>query len=176
MSDEKRVANEALVGAAASASQLVNAFSMWLLAGFGAAAGLLINTLDSETPPLPAGVVRFSVFLFIASLAAATIQRFLAMLVASLAAGNDVGLNAFSRTGVDPKNLDAAVFLDAMKEKVWWPMSWAFKLSERRLTEGDFTFPGRVATATTLIQGCFMLLQVIVLGVAALQIARALAV
>lgn len=171
----KHLANTLLVSSSATTSELVNTLSMWLLGGFAAGAAVLTNTLGGADPPFPAELIREALILFLASLALAMFQRIIAMWVAALGRGSEIGFQALQRPGVDPGNINLDEVFAVLRDGVPWPVYVAFATSEAHLRDGDLTFPGRLAMKLTILQGLFLVGQLAVLAYTVLLAARSLA-
>ncbi len=113
--------------------------------------------------------------LFAASLVAAVVQRYLAVLVAIWASGEADGRTVFAEVGVAATDVDPDVLFAEAARAYWWPVSALFRRLARRVREGDFALAGRIAIRALQLQVLAMLFQVIALLVAIVSIAGSLA-
>ncbi|MGH2626083.1 MAG: hypothetical protein ACRDHY_05475, partial [Anaerolineales bacterium] len=159
---------------AARASSLMDTFSVWLFAGFGAAFGLLVANLEPFEAYLPRAVVVRAGTLFLCSMVATVIQRYLAMAVASGAAGAEVGRQETLAPGV-AQNLDPEVLFAELVKAILPPFRWAVRWGARKVRAQDFAASGRLVMKFAQVQGLFVLAQVGLLLAAAYSVISALA-
>lgn len=170
------LANQLLTRAARAASESLDTYSGWMLAGFGAAFSLALANIQTVSKFVAVASLRRSAFLFLAALMVGVVQKFLASLVASSAAagleGEALG-QANATAGVD---LDFAVVFGEMERAILFPFRWVVKRALGKVPPEDLTVGGRMCFMLSQIQGWLVLAESILALVAAAIIVQALAV
>lgn len=168
----KVLANSLLSASVGQSSAAVDKFSVWLFAGFGAAVGLLFANLDTVLVHVPASQLRSAAVLFVWSMLATVMQRYLAVLVAAAAGGVERGREIFVVSGIPPTEVDLEVLLNELSRPL---PGWAAKWLKQRHQAGDFAAISRVIFRGAQLQGAFALVQIGLLFAAAFTLVSSLA-
>jgi len=166
------LANTLLTTSVGRSSAAADNFSVWLFAGFGAAIGLLFANLDAVLAHVSAEQLRTAAQLFVWSMLATVLQRYLALLVAASTAGAEEGRRIFVASGIPPTEVDLEVFVHEVSRPL---PGWVAKWAKGRLEAGDFAAFGRATVRVALLQGVFAIAQIGLLLAAAFTLVSALA-
>jgi ABC-type Fe3+-siderophore transport system permease subunit len=97
--DDSEVQSVALAGAlmahlAGNLSAKFDTFATWLLAGFGAAVGLLLTSHEVSSL-VPAATIRWGAKLFLAAVCVTVVEKYLSIIVAAGSEGAEFSRSAF---------------------------------------------------------------------------------
>jgi len=154
-------AGQLLTLGAQKGSASLDAFSGWLLAGFGAGFALLLANLDSVLTHLALWSLRGGILLFLISVAFALSAKLLAAFVAS-GAGAAAEAGELGRR-LEERNIDID-FRQMFREieaAVVWPGSIGVKKIFAKAAAGDFAVAARMHAKASQLQGLAVLAQVL---------------
>ncbi|MBT0963868.1 hypothetical protein [Denitromonas iodatirespirans] len=167
--DEDIYAGKLLNVMARSINSELTTFSTWMVAGFGAAIGLLVANIEKVAPYISPNAVGASTKLFLVAVILNVVQRYLAaILTGSVAAGKE----AESISPTAP--IDISSVLNEIERATLWPARYMVRWSNRRILAGDFVLGGRLNAWSAQIQGWLVLAQMLAVVTAAWEIANAL--
>jgi len=161
-----------LMGGAVSLSKRVDGFAVWLLAGLGAALGLMLANLDAVLSYIPAAEFRATVNLFLCALGLAVLQRYLGVGIHVGAETFEATLGRFCRVGIG--NFDLSTFNAEVDKAYPPPWRWVVRWARRRGEAGDTTLMGRLVARLGLAQSILVLAEAVVIGCAVSKLAAAL--
>ncbi|WP_054773457.1 hypothetical protein [Methylogaea oryzae] len=132
-------AGKVLAVMAATINTEHSAFSSWMVAGFGAAIGLLIANVDKVAPYISPTAIGVSTKLFLFAVMLNVLQRYLGAIIAgSVATAKEVESIPVTTT------FDVNVVLNEIERSTLWPMRPLVRWSNRRILAGDIAFGGRL--------------------------------
>ncbi len=144
------------------ASTIIDTFSGWLISGFAAASTLFVSQYKSIQENISICGIRWFLYLFIAALILAIIQKFIAVLVASHSMGSLVGYELGK--GVKEKNiiLDREFIFNETEKGMLPFLKWYASDILNAARKGDFVSSSRNFTRLCQVQSLLTLLQAIV--------------
>jgi hypothetical protein len=149
-------------------------FSSWMIAGYGAALGLLVAHIDTVKDFVSPRSISWSIIFFLVAVVLNIFARYLAFMVAvSVAVGKEVETIQLPNPPV-PNPLDFQYILSQMEQAIWWPQRIIVQWSNARIRAGDVSIAGRRNLKIAQIQAWLACLQVLLLVAAAAVIAGAL--
>jgi hypothetical protein len=154
---ERILAGRILTLCAQSVSESLDRFGGWLLAGFGAAIGLLVANAGTLSKLLRVERLRGSIILFLVAVGLGVLQRLLAALVAG-AASVAKESESIGRDIVGDVDLDR--FFRELKRAPVYPRRFLEKSLEA-VEAGDFAAPGRRLIGIAWIQVLFIVGQLL---------------
>jgi hypothetical protein len=167
--NESIYAGKALAVMAAAINSEHSSFSSWMVAGFGAAIGLLIANVEKVAPYISPSAIGSSTKLFLVAVILNVIQRYLGAIIAgSVATGKEVESIPVATA------LDLQVILNEIEQSTLWPMRFMVRKSNNRIRAGDIAFASRLNAWMAQIVGWLVLVQMVVVIAAAWVIANAL--
>jgi hypothetical protein len=155
--NEQLVASRMLMESARRSSKMLDAFSCWLLAGFGALLGFLL-----AHQVIARQAVRESAAIFVAAAAGTVLQKYLAILVTAAAEGAVVGRQTVEEyfakvraNGGTPK-LDVVVVTEYMRSAIFPTVRWLVVRLTNRALAGDLVSAAKMAFRGTQLQSYFV--------------------
>jgi hypothetical protein len=152
-------------------SEILDSFSGWLLAGFGAASALLVSNYDSVSKHLATDTIKTFLFLFIWSLGLAIVQKYLSAIVTAHSQASAIGRNLGEKTSEKFISLNFEVILAEMERAVLPPGRWLVSRSFAKLREGDLVSTSRNYTRLLQIQGALAAIQAGLILIAVFKVA-----
>lgn len=153
------------------ASSILDSFSGWLLGGFGAASALFVSKYDSIAKHLNPSEIREFLFLFLWSLGAGIIQKYLSMIITAhsqgAAAGREIGEKYAEKSIV----LDFEIILSQMKKPIFPGARWFVMRSFKKLQSGDLVSSPQKQTRLLQVQGFLCFIQAVLVLIAIFKIA-----
>jgi hypothetical protein len=144
------------------ASTIIDTFSGWLIGGFGVAATLFITQTKSIQEHITICGIQWFLYLFLAALLLAIIQKFIAVMVGSNSMGGLVGyelIKEFIENGIIPDQ----DFIFNETEKGMLPFfRWYASKIFNAARNGDILSSSRNFTKLCQVQGLLALLQAII--------------
>lgn len=154
-------AGQLLTLGAQKGSASLDAFSSWLLAGFGAGFALLLANLDSVGTFLSPWGLRGGFMLFLLSAVFAVAAKLLASWVASGAGAASEAGELGRRLAEQSIDIDFRQIFREAESAVMWPGTLILKRMFARAAAGDFAVAGRMYAKAGQLQGLAVLAQVL---------------
>lgn len=143
-------------------SESQSSFSVWFLAGCGAAFTFLFANFNSIEPYLNASNVSLCIILYLSALFCGAIQRFLhSIIISSYSAGKEAEKLA-SLTSLGEQGEDVYSVLDEVIESTYFPTRYFVRKLFDKIKAGDYSASGRmvykVAQLNTWLAGLIIVL------------------
>jgi hypothetical protein len=159
------LAGELMANTAGNLSAKFDTFATWLLAGFGAAVGLLLTSHEAMVV-VPAATTRFGAKLFLAAVCITVVEKYLSILVAAGSEGA-----ALSRTSIQnyfderreldlPIALNMQTFIREFMRPMFRPAVWIASFAIRKVAAGDLNAGVRPLVIMSQVQGGLLLVEV----------------
>ncbi|MBL0211977.1 MAG: hypothetical protein IPQ13_13865 [Holophagaceae bacterium] len=152
-------------------SSILDAFSGWLVAGFGAASVVLVSQYESIAKHLGVEAIHQFLILFLCSLAIGVIEKYLFVGITSNSQGFAVGFDLGEKAKAKSITLDFEIINAEVSKSVLPPMRWLVTNSISKVTNGDLISSTRSFTRLLQIQGFLALAQALLIMVAIFKIA-----
>lgn len=157
-------------------SSSFDAFSGWLVAGFGAALALFIANLNSFSTFVSSASIKTAAFFFIASAVLAVLAKLLAAFVAAGTAAALEGAVVGRDLAERQIELDIDRFFAEAEKALFWPARLFAQRAFAKAQGGNFAGPGRLYTKVAQVQALTVLVQAALSLVAAVVIVRGITV
>jgi hypothetical protein len=167
------LAGQLLTRAAGRASEALDKFSGWMLAGFGAAFALVLANIQTVSKFVPVASLRGGALFLLVAIMVGVLQKYLASIVASAAAAGADG-EALGQANAD--GVKFTVVFDQMELATLYPLRWAVKYAFRKAANGDVAVAGRMCFVVAQIQGGLVAVESVLALTAAAMVVGALAV
>lgn len=154
--------SKVLIGIAGTVARHWEKFTGWLVAGLAASLALIIANMDKTKDMLPAASVSQAVKIFVVILVVHTLQKILAIVVASAADAEQKDVIAKATPPLTKE--EAKALIGHIEGSYFFPFSLMIRATIRRLEKGDFIHVGRrivrLALVSTLLAGVQVVLAV----------------
>jgi hypothetical protein len=173
------LAGAGLAHLAGNLSAKFDTFATWLLAGFGAAIGLLLTNHDVSAL-IPAATLRSGTKLFLWAVVVTVVEKYLYIIVAGGAEGAEFARTSFNdhfkarREQNLPVNLNIQLFIREMIRPLFKPALWVASRLLRKIAAGDTNAGARMLVVISQIQGALMAVDVVLFVAGIWQIVAAL--
>lgn len=167
-----RLAGKVMTAGAETASHMADAFSNWMLAGFGAVMALLLGNLVKLSSIIPLATFRRAAEIYIAAALLGVIEKFLALWIGGIAKAGEVGADLGEN--IDPGNFDLGLYFETTKRGFYWPGCWVINRVFAAFARGEIAYVPRVALKAAQWQGLIALIEAVLVMVSAAVIVSAL--
>jgi hypothetical protein len=140
-------------------SASLDTFSGWLLAGFGAAFGLMLANLQSATQLISLGSLKSGAAMFLVAAAFGASQKLVAVYVLSSVAAAEDGKNLGKELAENPVPLDVSEMYKQVNEGLLWPWSTIGRQITQKAQSGDYAVSGRIHARASQIQSYIVAVQ-----------------
>ena len=141
---------------AVGATQSLEKFSGWLLAGFGVAFTLILSNIDSVQKFIDTSNIKCGITLYLIALGAGVIQRWLA---SGIHAGEAVAKDAEKLGKDSSENINPENLLNEIENVTLYPQKWFVQWQFNKVRQGDFAANGRMQARMAQVQGYLVLIQ-----------------
>lgn len=150
--------NRVLINVAGTIAAQWEKFTGWLVAGLAAALALIIANLDKTNGMIHGATATTAIKIFVAILIVHTLQKILAIVVASAAAG----MEKPSLKDLTPpiNDLEASRLLENIEDAYFFPFSCMIHDAFRRIRKGELAHIGTRVVRLALISSLLALVQV----------------
>lgn len=166
--NERTAAQRTLVAATRCVGDALPPFSTWLIGGSGAALSLVVANIETVSKFIEITHIRFSLVVFIFSLAVAVLATYISTIVkASLAAQED-GEKLGKEIRDTTKHFDLALYMAEYERGLMPPARWIARAAMNKAMRGDIAAGARMVAKLSqihaLLVACQSLLAVLALG------------
>ena len=159
---EQRFAKLALEATARSVSTSLTEYQKWLVAGIGAAIGLLLPKLHDLAVLIGDTRTLVVIALLCASIVMAVVSLLLgAQVLASTSVASEMEKAIKPLAENAQTEPDAEVVFAEMRRGLWWPALWGFDYGRRAMERGDHVASGRLVARLSQIQAYLVIGQVL---------------
>jgi hypothetical protein len=173
---ERVLAGRLMLLAAQRSSSSMDAFSGWMLAGFGGAFALLLANIEGAATVLRVGSLRSGAWWFLAAVLLSVGQKSLASLVASSTAAGIEGEMIGRELADGAAEFDARHIFREMHKAVLPPFRWIVRRAFEKSQVGDHAAGGRLCLQLAQIQGWVVFVETLLLIAGVVLLLRGLAV
>lgn len=173
------LAGQTMAHLAGNLSPKFDTFATWLLAGFGAAVGLLLTNHDVSAL-IPAATIRVGTKLFLWAVCVTVVEKYLYIIAAGGAEAAESARTSFNehfkarREQNLPINLNMQLFILEMIRPLFKPALWVASGALRKIAAGDTNAGVRFLVVIAQIQGALMAVEVVLFVAAIWRIVEAL--
>lgn len=154
----EELTNKMLINIAGTIASQWEKFTGWLVAGLAAALALIIANLDKTNGMIHAATATTAIKFFVAVLIVHTLQKILAIVVASAAAGME---KPPLKDIAPPLNqVEASMLLDKVEDAYFFPFSCMIHGTLRRVRKGELAHVGTRIVRLALLSSLLALVQV----------------
>ncbi len=166
---ESIYSGKVLTAMASSVNEHHLKFSSWMVAGFGAAIGLLISNIDKVATYISPAAIGCSTKLFLVAVVLNVLQRYLGAIISG-------SMEVAKKVEDLPINgdLNTQAILKEIERATLWPTRYMVRSSNKRILSGDIAYGGRLNAWMAQIAGWLVLSQMVAVVSAAWIIANAL--
>jgi hypothetical protein len=150
-----------MIGMARAISDSITQLATWLLAGFSAAFALILANLDDVSKFVAIETIKKAVFLFLASLILAVLQRWLSTILQAGFQGGEIGEKLGAELGQNNIEVNIESVLLEVEKATFYPAKFLVIRQYKKVRTGDFTVGGRQQLKLAQVQGLLMLVQVV---------------
>jgi hypothetical protein len=161
---EQRFAKIALETTARSVSASLSEYQKWLVAGIGAAVGLLLPKLHDLALLIGDARTVLVIALLCLAIAMSVISLLLgAQVLAGATVGPEMEKAAVAMAQTATQEPDVELIYAEMQRALWWPASWGFNYGRRAAARGDHVAPGRLIARLSQFQAYLVIGQVLII-------------
>jgi hypothetical protein len=159
------LAGALMAHSAGNLSAKFDTFATWLLAGFGAAVGLLLTSHEVNVL-VPAASIRYGATLFLTAVCVTVVEKYISIIVAAGSEGAEFSRATFEdhlkkRTEQgQPLNLNMQTFVREFLRPLFKPAVWLASFALRKIAAGDFNAGVRQLVVMSQTQGVLLMVEV----------------
>lgn len=150
---EQVLARSLLISGAGKASNLIDKFISWLLAGAGAALALMIGALPDIQRYIPVTKIKSAAVIFLVAAVITAVEKYLASLVVGAAETSALAAETGRQLATQGVPVDFEMVFKEMESAMFPPMRWFVRRSLNKVRRGDFVASGRNFARCAQIQG-----------------------